>query len=62
MYYLDEGSIIHELCWTVGHNSGMWYLGDLQLGAQGIVAAHYSDLAVVYFGGKSRLYYQVSRN
>lgn len=37
----------------------MWYLGDLELGAQTIAAAHYSDLAVVYFGGQFRLYYQV---
>ncbi|RPB27332.1 hypothetical protein L211DRAFT_865549 [Terfezia boudieri ATCC MYA-4762] len=62
LYYLDEDSIIRELCWTMGHNGGMWYLGDLQLGAQRIMAAHYSDLAVVYFGGKFRLYYQTPKD
>ena len=61
MYYLDENSIIRELCWTAGHNGDMWYLGDIQLGAHGIAAAHYSDLAVVHFRGTFRLYYQVSK-
>ena len=35
-------------------------MGGLELGTQGIVAADYSDLAVVYFGRKFRLYYQVN--